>query len=561
MPFATDNARNAPVAFRRSFNPMADQETTATNQFNQLPFQQKLMLGVGIAALFALIAGAWMWGQTPDYRVLYSNLSDRDGGTIIESLQQMNIPYKFAEGGGALLVPSGLVYEARLKLASQGLPKGGAVGFELMENQRFGITQFAEQVNYQRALEGELARSVQSIGAVAAARVHLAIPKPSVFIKEQQKPSASVVLSLQGGRLLDSAQVSAIVHLISSSVPELSAKNVTVVDQNGTLLSAGHDGNTGGGLDASQLKYVQQVEQSYVSRIEALLIPLMGVNNVRAQVSADIDFSHTEQTSEIFKPNQNPAASVVRSQQSSEAMTGSGLTGGVPGALTNQPPVPATAPIVSGKGAPGGTTTANNAGLSNLQKESTVNYEVDRTISHTVLPVGAIKRLSVAVVLNGNRKVTDAKGKPSSRPLSDTEKEQISTLVRDAMGFDQKRGDSLNVQVAAFSESKEIIEEVPLWKQPDMIELAKNIAKYALIAGIMLFVVFRILKPIFTSLLTTLNSAGAFKATTQAAQTGAAEYAPTIAPYEQNLQVARQIAQKEPKIVASVIKEWVNKNE
>lgn len=543
------------------FNPMADQETTATNQFNQLPFQQKLMLGVGVAALFALIAGAWMWGQTPDYRVLYSNLSDRDGGTIIESLQQMNIPYKFAEGGGALLVPSGLVYEARLKLASQGLPKGGAVGFELMENQRFGITQFAEQVNYQRALEGELARSVQSIGAVAAARVHLAIPKPSVFIKEQQKPSASVVLSLQGGRLLDSAQVSAIVHLISSSVPELSAKNVTVVDQNGTLLSAGHDGNTGGRLDASQLKYVQQIEQSYVSRIEALLIPLMGVNNVRAQVSADIDFSHTEQTSEIFKPNQNPAASVVRSQQSSEAMTGSGLTGGVPGALTNQPPVPATAPIVSGKGAPGGTTTANNAGLSNLQKESTVNYEVDRTISHTVLPVGAIKRLSVAVVLNGNRKVTDAKGKPSSRPLSDTEKEQISTLVRDAMGFDQKRGDSLNVQVAAFSESKEIIEEVPLWKQPDMIELAKNIAKYALIAGIMLFVVFRIIKPIFASLLTTLNSAGAFKATTQAAQAGAADYAPTIAPYEQNLQVARQIAQQEPKIVASVIKEWVNKNE
>jgi flagellar M-ring protein FliF len=537
---------------------MADQEINTTNQFNQLPFQQKIMLAVGVAALFALIAGAWMWGQTPDYRVLYSNLSDRDGGTIIESLQQMNIPYKFAEGGGALLVPSNLVYEARLKLASQGLPKGGTVGFELMENQRFGITQFAEQVNYQRALEGELARSVQSIGAVAGARVHLAIPKPSVFVKEQQKPSASVVLSLQGGRLLDSAQVSAIVHLISSSVPELSAKNVTVVDQNGTLLSASHDGNTEGGLDASQLKYVQQIEQSYVSRIEALLIPLLGINNVRAQVSADIDFSRTEQTSEIFKPNQNPAASVVRSQQSSEAMTGSGLSGGVPGALTNQPPVPATAPIVGGKGTPGGT---SNAGLSNLQKESTVNYEVDRTISHTILPVGAIKRLSVAVVLNGNRKVTDAKGKSSSKPLSDEEKEQISNLVRDAMGFDQRRGDNLNVQVAAFSESKEVIAEIPFWQQPDMIELAKNIVKYALIAGIMLFVVFRIIKPVFSSLLATLNSAGSFRASPEAQAGTAVQYAPTIAPYEQNLQVARQIAQQEPKIVASVIKEWVNKNE
>jgi len=539
---------------------MAEQETSATTRFNQLPFQQKMMLAVAVAALFALFAGVWMWGQTPDYRVLYSNLSDRDGGTIIESLQQMNIPYKFADGGGALLVPSNLVYEARLKLASQGLPKGGTVGFELMENQRFGITQFAEQVNYQRALEGELARSVQSIGAVAAARVHLAIPKPSVFIKEQQKPSASVVLSLQGGRLLDSAQVSAIVHLISSSVPELSAKNVTVVDQNGTLLSSSHDGNVEGGLDANQLKYVQQVEQSYVSRIESLLVPLLGVNNVRAQVSADIDFSRTEQTSETFKPNPTPAASVVRSRQSSEAMSGSGLTGGVPGALTNQPPVPATAPIVSGPGAPGGTA-ASNAGLSNMQKDSTINYEVDRTISHTVLPVGLVKRLSVAVVLNGNRKVTDAKGKSSSKPLSDAEKEQISNLVRDAMGFDQKRGDSLNVQVAAFSESREIVEEIPFWKQPDMIELAKNILKYALITGIMLFVVFRIIKPVFSSLLTTLNSTGGFQATQEVQAGAAAQFAPTIAPYEQNLQVARQIAQKEPKIVASVIKEWVNKNE
>lgn len=541
------------------------QETNTASRLDQLPFQQKMILGAGVAALFALITGLWMWGQTPDYRVLYSNLSDRDGGTIIDSLQQMNIPYKFAEGGGALLVPSNLVYEARLKLASQGLPKGGTVGFELMENQRFGITQFAEQVNYQRALEGELARSVQSIGAVAAARVHLAIPKPSVFIKEQQKPSASVVLSLQGGRLLDSAQVSAIVHLISSSVPELSAKNVTVVDQSGTLLSESHSGNPVGGLDASQLKYVQQIEQHYASRIEALLIPLLGINNIRAQVSADIDFSRTEQTSEIFKPNQNPATSVVRSQQSSEATSGSGPTGGVPGALTNQPPVPATAPIVSGPGSPGGANAAN-VGLSNMQKESTVNYEVDRTISHTILPVGTIKRLSVAVVLNGNRKVMDAKGKSSSKPLDDAEKEQISNLVRDAMGFDQKRGDSLNVQVAAFSESKEILEEIPFWKQPDMIELAKNIIKYALIAGIMLFVVFRIIKPVFSSLLTTLNSAGSFRAApTQLAVAQAdgstAQYVPAVAPYEQSLQVARQIAQQEPKIVASVIKEWVNKNE
>ena len=388
---------------------MAEQKRNATIRLDHLDLQQKIGVAVGVAALFALIAGAWLWGQTPDYRVLYSNLSDRDGGSIIESLQQMNIPYKFAEGGGALLVPTGQVHEARLKLASQGLPKGGSVGFELMENQKFGITQFAEQVNYQRAMEGELARSVQTIGAVAAARVHLAIPKPSVFVKEQLKPSASVVLSLQGGRLLDSAQVSAIVHLISSSVPELSAKNVTVVDQNGTLLSANHGGTSSDGLDANQLKYVQQVEQGYIRRIEALLTPLLGANNIRAQVSADIDFSRIEQTSESYKPNQNPAENVVRSQQTSEAMSGSGLNaGGVPGALTNQPPVPATAPIVAGAGATGANA-AGNANLSSLQKDSTINYEVDRTIRHTVLPVGSIKRLSVAVVVNGSRMAIDEK--------------------------------------------------------------------------------------------------------------------------------------------------------
>src|SRR3989338_11242725 len=463
---------------------MANQKNIALSQLNQLNLQQLVVLIGGAAALFALITGVWMWGKTPDYRVLYSNLSDRDGGAIIESLQQMNIPYKFAEGGGALLVASEQVYEARLKLASQGLPKGGNVGFELMENQRFGITQFAEQVNYQRALEGELARSVQSIGAVAAARVHLAIPKPSVFVKEQQKPSASLVLNLQGGRMLDSAQVSAVVHLISSSVPELSAKNVTVVDQNGTLLSANHGGTNSDGLDANQLKYVQQVEQSYIKRIEALLIPLLGANNVRAQVTANIDFSRIEQTAEIYKPNQNPAESVIRSQQSSEAMNGSGLNaGGIPGALTNQPPVPATAPIVTATGAPGAAT-ADNANMTNLQKDSTVNYEVDRTIRHTVLPVGSIKRLSVAVVVNGNRKVTNAKGKSSDKPLSDEEKEQINNLVKDVVGFDQDRGDSLNVQVAAFTENKEIVKELPFWKQPDMIELAKDLLKYLVIAAV-----------------------------------------------------------------------------
>jgi flagellar M-ring protein FliF len=558
--------------------------TTAMGRFEQLTNQQKMGVAFGIAAIIAIIIGSWLWGQAPEYRILYSNLSDRDGGAIIESLQQLNIPYKFAEGGGALMIPAEQVHEARLKLASQGLPKGGTVGFELMENQKFGITQFAEQVNYQRALEGELARSVQSIGAVSSARVHLAIPKPSVFIKEQQKPSASVVLTLHGGRVLDSAQVSAIIHLISSSVPEMSAKNVTVVDQDGSLLSATQE-DSGIGLDAKQLKYVQQIEQNYIKRIEDILTPLLGSNNVRAQVTANIDFAHTEQTAEVYKPNQTPGSGTIRSLQNLETLNGSGLNAsGVPGALSNQPPVPATAPIVS---PPPGTDPANTAKIDNLHKENTVNFEVDRTISHTILPVGMIKRLSVAVVVN-NRKVTDAKGKTSVVPLTEAEKAQIDNLVKDAVGFDPARGDSLNVQNAAFSSKEETSTEPPLWKQPDIMDLVKQIAKYLIVAIVILIVIFKVIKPAFRSIEPHKPAEGETGSETEgaegeagtigehgehipltveeaaaaaAAEAEAGQYKPPVEPYEQNLNIARQIAMQDPRIVASVIKDWVNGND
>ncbi len=550
---------------------MAEQATIPATGFNQLNPKQKISVAVGAAALIALLVSVWMWGQTPDYRVLYSNVSDRDGGAIIESLQQLNVPYKFTEGGGAVMVPSNLVYETRLKLATQGLPKGGTVGFELMENQKFGISQFAEQVNYQRALEGELARSVQSIAAVASARVHLAIPKPTVFVKEQQKPSASVVLTLNAGRSLDPAQVSAIVHLISSSVPEMSAKNVTVVDQSGTLLSANHDGVGNEGLDASQLKYVRQIEQSYVQRVEAIVSPIVGEANVRAQVTADIDFSQTEQTAETYKPNQDKSDSTVRSTQTVDSTNGTVNAGGVPGALSNQPPVPATAPIVATANS------ANNPAVTptSAHKESTVNYEVDRTISHTKLPVGMIKRLSVAVVVN-NRKVTDAKGKVSFKPLTEAEKTQINDLVRDAMGFDANRGDTLNVQNAAFNVEKEVVEAIPLWKQPDMVDLGKDIAKYLLIALVMLIVVFGIIKPALRPLMATPKMSNAEEHANEAGSGNGIDITeddtfgaggavlpqqPAVQPYEQGLRAAQQIAQDDPRIVASVLKDWVNGNE
>lgn len=523
-----------------------------------IPGQQKLGLIVAVAATVALLSGLWLWGQSPDYRVLYANLAERDGGAVIESLQQLNIPYKFAEGGGALMVPADRVHEVRLKMASQGLPKGGTAGFELMENQKFGTSQFLEQVNFQRALEGELARSVQSMASVANARVHLAIPKPSVFVKEKQKPTASVVLSLYAGRALDEGQVNAIVHLISSSVPDMPAQNVTVVDQNGSLLSAARDGSRQL-LDASQLKYVRQIEQDYVKRIEDILSPITGIQNVRAQVNASLDFTTTEQTSELFKPNQPPNAATVRSMQSTEALGGVKVVGGVPGALTNQPPVPATAPLVTPAGALPGM--AGNA-ADNSHKAQTTNYEVDRTIQHTKLPIGNIKRLSVAVVLN-NRSVAGPDGKAVSTPYSDTEKAQIASLIKEAVGFEEQRGDSLNLLNSAFNDTSEVLPEIPLWQQTEVVALAKDAVKYLLIGGGILFLLLGIIRPAFRSAAqysTVLPDRGAAEAAANNAS--AARSSPQQGGnYEHNLQAAKKLAKDDPKIVATVVREWVNKGE
>ncbi|HWV62601.1 MAG TPA: flagellar basal-body MS-ring/collar protein FliF, partial [Oxalicibacterium sp.] len=243
------------------------------------PNGKRFLLMAGVAAVISIMIGIVLWSQKPDYRVLFSNFSDRDGGAIVASLQAANVPYKFAEGGTAILVPADRVHEVRLKLAAEGLPKGGNVGFELMENQKLGISQFLEQVNFQRALEGELARSIQSISAVQAARVHLAIPKASVFVRDQQKPTASVLLNLHPGRILDQQQVSAIVHLVASSVPELSPKNVTIVDQAGNLLSENNKPAGTNTMDPSQLKYVQELQNNIVRRIESIITPIVGQNN------------------------------------------------------------------------------------------------------------------------------------------------------------------------------------------------------------------------------------------------------------------------------------------
>ncbi|MBN3814735.1 flagellar basal-body MS-ring/collar protein FliF, partial [Paraburkholderia sp. Ac-20347] len=531
---------------------------------------------VAVAVLVAVVAGLVLWSRAPDYKVLYSNLSDRDGGSIITALQAANVPYKLSDGGGAILVPSEQVNEMRLRLAQQGLPKNGSVGFELMDNQKFGISQFAEQVNYQRALEGELEQTIQSIQSVKSARVHLAIPKPSVFVREREAPSASVLVNLYPGRVLDEGQVAAVTHMISSAVPDLPVRNVTVVDQDGNLLT---QSAASAGLDASQLKYVRQIEHDTQSRIDAILAPLFGSGNARSQVSADVDFSKLEQTSENYGPNANPQQASIRSQQQNIAtdMQQSGA-GGVPGALSNQPPQPASAPINAPAGASGA---AASTPISD-HRDTTTNYELDKTVRHFQQSPGDIKRLSVAVIVNYQQKV-DAKGHATMQPLDAQKLAQVEQLVKDAMGYDIKRGDSVNVVNAAFQTDVDPNANLPWWRQPDMIALAKQIATWLGIGAVALFLYFVMVKPALRRAFPPPEpvAAAAGPALGGDAEPLLLDGLPQVEKiegtggvvegdsdllalenekqkFERNLEFARNIARQDPKIVATVVKSWVN---
>jgi flagellar M-ring protein FliF len=458
----------------------------------------------------------------------------------------MNIPYKMSEGGGAILVPEKQVHDTRLRLASQGLPKGSIVGFELMENQKLGATQFQEQINYQRGLEGELARSIQSLSAVAAARVHLAIPKSSVFLRDQQKPSASVIVTLHSGRTLDRAQVAGITHLVASSVPELPLKGVSVLDQNGNLLSASND--TAGGMDPNQLGYVQQIEASTIKRIVDILEPIVGRGNVRAQVTAELDFSQSESSSESYKPNSTPEAAVVRSEQKSESsdQTGAGAGGkGVPGALSNQPP--------AGNATPGGAGASAAQASGSSRRESTVNYEIDKTVRHVKNPVGQVKRLSAGVVVNHRK---GEKG--ASKPLTPEEITQITALAKEAMGYTQARGDTLNVANAPFSvDEQEAAPELPMWQQPENVALARDVGKGLLIGAVFLYILFGVIRP----LVRTLSTAPRLEAANVASLPAPSDEDRPALVQADRLSAAKQLAKSDPKMVANVVKSWVGADE
>ena len=556
---------------------------------NRLDAKQKLAMMVAVAAIVAMIVGSVLWSRQPEWKVLFSNISEKDGGAIVTSLEQQNIPHKMSDSG-AILVQADRVHDVRLKLASQGLPRGGMVGFELMENQKFGISQFAEQINYQRGLEGELARTIMSIGAVQSARVHLAIPKPSVFVREEQKPTASVLLNLYPGRSLDGAQIAGITHLVSSSVPQLNSSNVTVLDQSGALLSQLKNKSTEAGLDATQLKYVREIEGSIVRRIEDILKPVLGTDNFKVQVAADIDFSQSEQTAESYRPNGTPETAVIRSTQNNESASVNQTAGGVPGALTNQPPVPATAPLTTpptGGAGGGGSTKPRPEGMGDLNsagvtaplnllgqplsstKSNTTNYEVDKTVRYTKQGMGSIRRLTAAVVVN-HRKDVDKAGKPTTKALPEAEMKQIADLVREAMGYSKERGDSVSLANAPFTEVEKVDTGLPLWKDPENISYAKDLLRYLVIAAIIGFLYLKIIQPSIKTMFPPPPGAepdtaeGVASAAGGVAITGEGEEGEDaqvqIDHYAIKVQKARDIAQADPKSVANIIKEWMGAN-
>jgi len=547
--------------------------------FRQMSINQRFTWLAGLAALIALIVVTLMWTSRLDYQVLYTNLSERDGGAVIGELQKLNIPYRITGGGAVIEVPSSQVYATRMKLAADGLPKGAGVGFEVLDNEPMGTSQFVERINYQRALEGSLGRTIEALSAVDAATVHLAIPKPSVFLSEAEKPSASVLLKLYPGRVLSGAQVAGIVHLVASAVAGLNDQNVSVVDQDGNLLTAGPRADSG--IQPEQLAYRNTIEQQYRKQIEALLAPLVGSDGVRVAVSADIDFAKTESSSVFYGQGH-----VLSQQQQSTNSSGSGtLPAGVPGALSNQPPGGVTAPFTVGSASapltpqqltqitPSLKTLAPTAASSS----ATTNYDLDKTVSHTQQPVGAVKRLSVSVLVNDQAKG----GKPV--PMSAAQLGQMKQLVENAIGFNTQRGDTVSVINMPFTAAqKEAEKSLPWWRQAWLWDGLRQAVPYviALILGLMAYRAMRKAMGGGGAKMSRRGEPPELNATAggaegRAAQTAGLGGGPELAAagmpgalapdtvhlsntLESDAAISRELVKQDPRRAAQVVKEWLS---
>ena len=542
---------------------MANDENALTQTFptaglGQNPIVRQLGVMIGIAASVALGIAVVLWSQTPSYSVLYANMAPKDATEVIAALDQNGIPYKINDSTGAVMVASGKLQEARMKLAGQGLPHSNSMGFEILQQETgFGTSRALEAARFHRALEGELARTISTLSNIESARVHLATPKQSVFVRKKNDPSASVVLKLYSGRVLDKGQVAAIVHLVASSVPELEAGRITVVDHKGNLLSGEMDSRQMM-LTSSQFEYTRELEKHYRQRVEDILAPILGADRVRAQVSADVDFTVTEQTSERF----NPDLSALRSEQVNEQSSRLSSVQGVPGALSNQPPAAGTAPEVATATAEGETA----ASPLNTSKRATRNYELDKTISHTRLASNNLRRLSVAVVVDDLVSVADD-GAVTRIERTPEEISRITRLVKEAIGFNTQRGDSVEVINSAFMLPAPIepLPKLAIWEEPWVWDVAKQAGGVILVLILIFFVLRPTMKkltapPVIQQISSAEGAGDAQGAVGSAGSLDSPDGAmrlPGPEKYENTLDAARQMVQDDPKRVAQVVRSWV----
>ena len=545
-------------------------------KLQDLPGVRQLMAIAGIALAIAAGITLFFWAQKPNLAPLYPNLGEKDSAEVADALRAAGIEFKLDGATGSVTVPADKVHEARLRLASQGLPKGSSLGMEMIQKEQgFGTSQFIETARYQLALETELSRTIGSLMAVKGARVHLALPKASAFARSRDQASASVLLELHPGRQLEAGQVASIVHMTASSVPNLLPSAVTVIDQYGHLLT-GEGQDSEADASSEQFTFARRVEADYVRRIEQLLTPMMGAGRVSAQVSADVDFSVTEEAREAYNPN--PQA--IRSEQTSEEARRDGSGGaaqGIPGATSNQAPNASQAvPLNSVNGAPAPGAAASTAATTTPSSESrsaTRNFELDKTISHTRKSPGKVQRLSIAVLVDNLPKAND-KGVMVPTALTEAEIAKVQALVKEAVGFDDKRGDTVTVQNAAFlpNEALAPVEALPMWKQPEM----RDYARQGLGAIVVLLIALLVVLPMLKSLMSpqapqTVNAvletmaerrhqiggevAGEVAPDRLSLGTSSAPEVPKI--YEQKLVMAKQAVAQDPKRVAQLVKNWV----
>ncbi len=521
-------------------------------RWQDIPGVRQAGLLIALAAAVAIGLTAFFWSQKPVTAPLFAGLADKDAADVVEALHTAGIEYQIDPATGAINVPESRVREARMKLATQGLPAGSRGGIEVIEkDQGFGTSQFVENARYQHALETEIARTIGDLKPVKEARVHLALPKPSPFTKSHDAASASVMLQLYPGRMIEQDQIAAIVHLVASSIPDLSPQRVTVVDQSGRLLTQS-DPDSEEARSALQFEQRRRMESTLVQRIRDLLEPMTGPGRVSAQVSVDMDFSESEEAREVFTPDQGK----VRSEQTTEQSAAVQSTqGGVPGATSNTPP---------GNTPPAAATTNSPTSSS---KTSARNYELDRTLSHTKSPGGRVRRVTAAVLVDNIPSSGDAAAEtssskktaaPVSKALDENQLKQVDSLVRQAIGFDEKRGDSVSVMNASFVHNDVAMDEIatPIWKQPIVYDAGR------LLIGtlIVLLVIFGVMRPTLRNLtLTRLIPVGP-----QELQSlpGSVVNDPIIATpagsYEDKLRVAKSQVSQDPKKVAQIVKNWVN---